>query len=246
MEITNAELTADTDSVAIVRERPVARRGVAARRAAMAVGVLFLFLIVFLWLIGVFGGNVRTIAPGRAYRSSTLTGFNYTSVTARLVGNDLESVLKRDGIRTVISLRAGSPRDDWYRDELAACKRVAADHKDITFSARKLPPPETLAALLDAFDHAQYPILLHCQAGSDRTGLASALYAHLYEKLPLARAEAEELTWRYGHFPVDKTRAMDDFFTLYRRDANGLDLRTWILKKYPQVYAAKTIGSVAQ
>lgn len=245
LDIAGSDITARSASPEVgdgrIAVKPNRRRHIVI--VAVCTGFLFLLLIAALWNIGVFGGNVRTIEPGRAYRSSTLTGFNYTAITARWVGNDLVSVLKRDHIHTVISLRGGSPADDWYRDEVTACKIANVDHKDIPFSARKLPPPKVVADLLDTFDHARYPILFHCQAGSDRTGLAAALYAHIYEKRPLAKAEAEELTWRYGHFPVDKTRAMDDFFALYRADPSGMDLRAWIINRYPAVYAAKTGGS---
>lgn len=208
------------------------------RRLLVVVVVFFAIALAFLWYIGVFGGNVRTIEPHRAYRSATLTGFDYTGLTARWIGNDLPAVLRRDQIGTVICLRSGSQRDAWYRQELADCNQVNAMHEDIPMSARSLPSPGTVNRLLDVFDRAKYPILLHCQAGSDRTGFASTLYAHLYEHIPLDQAESEELTWRYGHFPVDKTRAMDQFFDLYRGDAHGLSLRDWIRSRYPQVYGA--------
>lgn len=146
-------------------------------------------------------------------------------------------MIKRDHIRTVISLRGGSPSDDWYREEIAVCQTENVTHREVPFSARSLPSPSALEKLLDVFDHATYPILLHCQAGADRTGLASTIYAHLYQKLPLSQAEATELTWRYGHFPVDKTRAMDEFFALYNKDAAGMNLREWILKRYPKIYS---------
>ena len=128
------------------------------RRAAKVTVVILAILIAFCWYIGVFGGNVRAIQPGRAYRSAQLTGFNYTALTARWLGNDLNSVLERDHIRTVICLRGGSTADAWYREELADCSRHQAAHQDVPFSARSLPTPATLKALLDVFDHAQYPI----------------------------------------------------------------------------------------
>jgi protein tyrosine/serine phosphatase len=219
-------------------QKPIKTRR--SRRLAVIVIVLTLLAILALLSgVGVFGGNVRVIDPGRAYRSATLTGESYTGITARLAGNDLSSVLKRDHIRTVINLRGGSNADEWYREEVRLSERAGAAHRDISMSARSLPPPASLAALLDTFDHTKYPILIHCQAGADRTGLASTIYANLYERLPLDRAEAEELTWRYGHIPIGKTRAMDDFFDLYRSNSHGESLRDWILNRYPQVYAAR-------
>ena len=47
-----------------------------------------------------------------------------------------------------------------------------------------MPPPDSLRELLAAFDHADYPIMYHCQAGADRTGLVSVIYANLYEHQP--------------------------------------------------------------
>ncbi|MFD2031462.1 tyrosine-protein phosphatase [Ancylobacter dichloromethanicus] len=47
---------------------------------------------------------------------------------------------------------------------------------------------------------AKKPILIHCQAGADRSGLASALYLAAIKKNS-AEAEAEaQLSIRYGHF----------------------------------------------
>ena len=106
----------------------------------------------------------------------------------------------------------------------------------MSLQATTLPKPREVARLLTLLDTAKYPVLFHCQAGSDRTGLAATLYLHLYRGMPLEKAQAEGLTWRYGHFPFS-AKPMDDFFDLYRQEAQQMDLRTWITKRYPQVYA---------
>jgi protein tyrosine phosphatase (PTP) superfamily phosphohydrolase (DUF442 family) len=203
------------------------------------IGAAFLLaLVAFLSYIGVLGGNVRVVDAGRFYRSAQLTGNGYDAVSARLAGNSLDAVVKRYGIHTVISLRNGSDKDRFYREEKAVCAKEGVDHVDVPFSALHLPPPETLSQLLATLDHARYPVIVHCQAGSDRTGLASTLYVHLYRHVPLNEAQAEELTWHYGHFPVQKTRRMDLFFDLFRKTGAGMDLRTWIDRKYPALYAS--------
>lgn len=195
-----------------------------------------LVLIVGFRYIGVLGGNVHTVVSGKVYRSATLTGNNYTGNTANWSGNGLDAVLKQKNIQTVINLRGGSISDDWYRLEVASCERDKVAHKDIALSARLLPPPDKMKDLLDTFDHARYPILIHCQGGSDRTGLASTIYENVYEHVPLDEAERTQLTWRYGHMPIGKTRAMDDFFDLYRKYSDGLSLRDWIAKRYAPLY----------
>jgi len=198
--------------------------------------VLVLMLLVFLSYIGVFGGNVRTVEAGRVYRSSQLTGRGYEALSADLIGNSLDAVLDSRHIKTVLNLRGGSDKDLYYHDEVQICAEHQVAHVDAPFSARHLPSPETLTKILNTFDHAEYPILIHCQAGSDRTGLASTLYACLYEHEPLDQALSEELTWRYGHFRVSNTRKMDAFFDLYKQTNQGLDMRAWIAQVYPTLY----------
>jgi protein tyrosine phosphatase (PTP) superfamily phosphohydrolase (DUF442 family) len=181
-------------------------------------------IALFLWYIGVIGGNVHTVVPGRVYRSAQLTGKN------------LDAVLAEDHIRSQIDLRGGSMDDGFYRSEIASCKRYGVTHYDVTMSARRLPDPAKLQKLFDIFDHAQYPILYHCKAGSDRTGLVSTLYLHVYRHIPLDQAEAQGLTWRYGHFSFGETHAMNDFFTLYRKTGDGMPIRQWISARYPAIY----------
>jgi hypothetical protein len=199
-------------------------------RGLFTVVILAALVCGFLWYIGVFGGNVRTVTPGLVYRSAQLTGAN------------LDDVLAADNIKTDINLRGGSTAQSWYRSELASCAHFGVTHIDITLSARRLPELSQLARLLDAFDHSQYPILYHCQAGSDRSGLVGTLYLNIYQHVPLITAEHRELTWRYGHFSFGQTHAMDDFFRLYRRTSHGQDLRDWITTTYPALYNASHRG----
>ncbi len=217
---------------------PVSQPKHSHQRRWLVAAVFLLALIGLLWYVGVLGGNVRVVDSGRFYRSAQLTGNGYDGLSAKLAGNSLDAVVARYGIHTVVCLRGGSEKDRYYREETAICAKDHVDHIDVPFSALHLPSPETVHKLLDTFDHAQYPMIVHCQGGSDRTGLASTLYVHLYRHVPLDEAQQDELTWHYGHFPVQKTRRMDLFFDLYRKTANGMDIRTWIDRKYPEVYAA--------
>lgn len=205
------------------------------RRWRIAIIVITLLLCALTY-IGVFGGNVREVVPGKLYRSAQLTGNGYDAVSAGLFGNSLDSVIKRYGIKTVLNLRGGSEKDKRYRDELAVCSQDGTDHIDDAFSARALPSPEVVARLFDVFDHAKYPILIHCQAGADRTGLACAVYANAYLGQPIDTAETNQLTWRYGHFKFTNTRPMNKFFDLYRETSKGKSLREWAKADYPKLY----------
>ena len=107
-------------------------------------------------------------------------------------------------------------------------------------NADKLPPPEKMKEMLQVFDDGPFPILIHCRAGADRTGLASTVYRVVVEHDRFAKAVRDNLTWRYGHFANGDAHAMDDFFTLYRRTSQGKDLAEWILEDYPELYESRT------
>jgi hypothetical protein len=174
--------------------------------------------------VGVFNGNVRVVEPGRVYRSG------------QLVGPQLAGLLKSRHIRAVVNLRGHLPEDARLRNERDVCARMGIAHVDISLSAGKLPPPTELLKLLNAFDTLPHPMLIHCAGGSDRTGLACALYTNIYVGLPLDRAQSSQLTWRYGHLPFGPAHPMDDFFSLYRETGQGMPIRTWISDRYPSIY----------
>ena len=186
--------------------------------------VAAIVIVGFLWHIGVIGGNVHEVERGKVYRSAQLTGHN------------LDDVLTRNHIRTEVNLRGGNPKDAWYRNELEECRQHDVDHIDIGMSARRYPTPDQLARIFEVFDHARYPILYHCKAGSDRTGLVSTIYLNTYEHEPIAQAYADGLSWHYGHFSFGETHAMDDFVRLYETTADGEPLRQWCADRYPALY----------
>lgn len=147
--------------------------------------------------------NVHTLVPGRVYRS------------AQLDGPQLDDLIARHRIRTIINLRGVCPELDWYVEECRAAQRADVSLVDIGFSAGRVPPVHELRYLVEALDRCEYPILLHCRQGVDRTGLVSALVLLLYTDTDLDEA-LRQLGLRYGHVSVGRTGFMDRFFVLYR------------------------------
>src|SRR5262249_41924745 len=86
--------------------------------------------------------------------------------------------------------------------------------EDITLSANRLPPPAEIRRLVEVLDGTEYPVLIHCRQGVDRTGLASAAVLLLQSDVTLAQAR-RQLSLRYGHVPAGPTRCMGEFFDLY-------------------------------
>jgi protein tyrosine/serine phosphatase len=146
-------------------------------------------------------GNVHTVEPHQLYRS------------AQLDGDDLEALVRREGIVTILNLRGAAPGEAWYDEELQATTAAGAQHLDLAMSATQQPDEKTLRRLIEILRTAPRPLLVHCNKGADRSGLAAALYELLDANKSPAEA-ARQLSFRYGHFPwlTSRSGAMDRTF----------------------------------
>jgi hypothetical protein len=149
-----------------------------------------------------FGQNWHELIPGRVYRC------------AQLDPDQLRRAVERYGIRTVLNLRGCSPASDWYLGESRATHDLDVSQEDITLSALRLPAPAEIRRVVDVLDHCEYPVLVHCRQGVDRTGLVSTLVLLLTTDTPLPVAR-RQLSLRYGHVPLGLTAYMGEFLDLY-------------------------------
>jgi protein tyrosine phosphatase (PTP) superfamily phosphohydrolase (DUF442 family) len=145
--------------------------------------------------------NKHVIVPGRVYRSGQLSP------------SQLEAYVREHHIKTVINLR-GRPFDDWYPAEARATQALGISQEDVTTSANRLPAPGEVRRLIEIFDQSEHPILMHCQQGADRTGLASAVYLLLYTNADYASAR-RQCSPRFGHLAIHTAASMDEFFDQY-------------------------------
>ncbi|MFV3127270.1 dual specificity protein phosphatase family protein [Niveispirillum sp. KHB5.9] len=146
-------------------------------------------------------GNFHPVVEGALYRS------------AQPDPAALERYVRDYGIRTVVNLRGGNPDAGWYRAERAASQHLGLTHIDFPMSAKRELTQEQAAQLVALLSKAERPILIHCQAGADRSGLAAALYVAAVAGGGEEAAE-RQISLRYGHIslPIAKTFAMDRSF----------------------------------
>ncbi|HKD48761.1 MAG TPA: dual specificity protein phosphatase family protein [Rhizomicrobium sp.] len=171
-----------------------------ARWAALALSGLLVLGGMYLGALRL-TGNFHTVVPGQLYRSGQPSAA------------EIANYNKEFGIKTIINLRGSDRGSGWYDAEVAEANRLGMAHLDFPMSARReLTAPEVnrLIALMRA---ARKPILIHCQAGSDRTGLAAALYLVAIANTSERVAE-EQLSIRFGHvsLPISPEYAMDRTF----------------------------------
>lgn len=109
--------------------------------------------------------NLHEVDEGKFYR------------TAQLDKKAWKKAIKKLNLRTIINLRGSKPGADWWEDEKYVSRLYGVEHYDINMSARRIPHRDDFRQLLTLLRDAPRPIMVHCQGGADRTGLASAVYA---------------------------------------------------------------------
>ncbi|MCX5737601.1 MAG: tyrosine-protein phosphatase, partial [Proteobacteria bacterium] len=160
------------------------------------------------------------------------------------IGLAIAGRVRELGLRSVVNLRGAKGKDDrrWLADERSASRRNGIEHVSLRMSSDDIPPAQTLRELVRILDTAPRPLLLHCAAGAERSGLASAV-AVLLHGGDLAAAHAE--------FALDKgfvylvnprlPRVLDAYEQWLAGQPTTPDrFRTWVTTEYaPYFYRAR-------
>lgn len=133
-------------------------------------------------------GNEHEVIAGELYRS------------AQPDAEDIDSLVRRHGIKTIINLR-NEERGDWYAEEKSSADRHGLTLIDYPISSGKILPVEGSAELAEIMRNAEKPILIHCEHGSNRTGLASAIYVGAVAGGSELLSDLQ-LSPYYGHIPI--------------------------------------------
>jgi protein tyrosine phosphatase (PTP) superfamily phosphohydrolase (DUF442 family) len=187
-------------------------------------GLLFAFVVEFSRVMLL--GNFHVVVSGQVYRS------------AQLSDAELDAAIEKHGIRTVINLRGCCNPFPWYLDECRATHRHNVNQEDIGFSAGRLPPVPEIRRLVEVLERTEYPVLIHCNRGADRTGVASVVVTLLMTDASLAEGR-RQLSPRFSHLALGRPANLDRFFDLYSEwlNAHGIEhsreyFREWLLKDY--------------
>jgi protein tyrosine phosphatase (PTP) superfamily phosphohydrolase (DUF442 family) len=191
------------------------------------VGIVLFLAAGFFWEAGrvLLGDNLHEVLPGEIYRG------------AQRSPQDLEKLVKRHGIRTVVNLR-GTTNSPWYVEQCRCIQELGIDQQDLNLSASRLPATQEMRKLVEILDKAEYPIFFHCRRGADRTGLVSVFAKVLKTQCGWEEARAQ-LNWRYGHVPYGRLGYIDQFFELYTdwlgkvgKPHSQEAFRHWVLHEY--------------
>jgi undecaprenyl-diphosphatase len=182
-------------------KRALWRRGILATALVLALAGGFWF--------GIRGpDNLHIVQEGVVYRS------------AQMDADTLRRTIEDKGIKSVLNLRGEKPDSQWYKKETGVVQALGVQHLSHKLSALEEVPTGELEEILAVMDRAPKPLLVHCEGGSDRTGLVVAAWAFSRQHQQ-PEAAHEQLALRYGHFPYlwSSTDAMDRSFWNYVRQA---------------------------
>ena len=117
------------------------------------------------------------------------------------------------GIKTILNLRGESPKG-YYLLEKEACAAHGLTLIDYRMYSRDVHTVEKLLGAKALFEQIDYPCVMHCKSGADRTGIMGVLYRHfkMGDSIEVAMAQ---LSLNYLHVKAGKTGMLDHFFQTY-------------------------------
>lgn len=158
-------------------------------RARLFKVALASFVALALYIVGLHAtDNFHEVLPNELYRSG------------QLEEGELAAYTKKYGMKSVLNLRGNNTGSPWYDIETREAKSLGLLHIDFRMSAKRGLTSGQAADLVQIMKLAPKPILIHCQGGSDRTGLASALYISSVAS-DIKTMPDEQLSIFYGHLP---------------------------------------------
>lgn len=108
----------------------------------------------------------------------------------------LKFLIEHYGLKTIISLRGDTPEE-----EIEFARKNNLQIFIIPMSAKKPPSEEKVQKFLELIkDEKNYPVLVHCRAGADRTGLMIAIKRVKLDGWSLEKAKGE--LGKYGNYYI--------------------------------------------
>ncbi|MCC6573825.1 MAG: tyrosine-protein phosphatase [Planctomycetes bacterium] len=191
--------------------------------AGMALGVTTIVLLFAIFALHRWGGNnFHVVRENEWYRCTQLDG------------DDMEVLAKRYRVKTLLALRGANPDDNaWYEPEARAAENAGAKLVVAKLATSRPPWRSELRTLFQELDRVEYPVLVHCKHGSDRTGLVSAIWLHDYRGVPLDEARGQLALLPYMHFSFGDAAAVHKLLNEYEawqraNPGDNSNIRDWV------------------
>ena len=148
--------------------------------------------------INIFRLNFHKI-DNQAYRSAQPTRYQ------------IKNYVEKYGIKTIINLKGKNPKGPYWEFEKETCEQLGIKIVNVGIKSRGIPSPAQIKEAKEIFENVEYPIWMHCKAGSDRTGIYANLYQYFVDHIPIK--DTNQLAFiPYGHLKQTKAGQVDFYF----------------------------------
>jgi len=151
--------------------------------------------------------------------------------SAQPTKKQLENIIKKYNIKTILNLRGKEHLKD-LKYEIEIAKKYNVKLISVSLKSRGFATKEDLLNLIEILKSIKEPGLIHCKAGSDRTGFVAVLYLHIIKKVPLKKALKQLDFFPFLHIKYSQAGKMDFFFEKYMEFSKNVSLIEWIEKYY--------------
>lgn len=160
---------------------------------------------VFLW-----GHNLHAVVPGQVYRS------------ARLKPEALDPLIRREGLRSVVTFSGGGERHPSFSGLKKVCDRHGVAIQAIDLREGQIPSRDLVVRLIDVLERSPRPILVQGYRGVDQAGFAAAL-TQLLDGTP-PRVALHQFDIRFGQFGGPEHSTLGVILLDYQHDLNARHL----------------------
>ncbi len=146
-----------------------------------------------------FGDNFNVVRKDELTRSCTLGA------------KELESIVTKHKIKTIINLRGAHPEEKWWATEYRMAQKHNIALVNIPLTCKRMPTNLELRTLVAALQLCPKPVHIHCLRGADRTGLGC--YLALWLTGTPHKEALKQLSMKFGHFKhiIKSAPAMEEF-----------------------------------
>lgn len=141
----------------------------------------------------------------------------------------LERLKEKYNLVMIVNLKDANRNSAYFHFEEEKCEELGLNLINVNIRSRGFPTYEKLLRYKKVIEQIQKPVLIHCKAGADRTGIFCTLYQYFYEKRPIRETDQLKL-FPYGHFKYSNAGKGDYYFeqfAKYQETHPEVNLLTW-------------------
>ena len=171
-----------------------------------------------------FDSNFREVVPGELYRCGLMSS------------KILKSKIEQHNISSVIDLRlAGTMLSADGKNQAEICNSLGADYYLAPTNSGTDLHRLRLKKLIQIIRQARGPVLIHCDNGCHRSGIAAVLYL-LENQLATKEIAELQLSLNYGYFQIERkwvsfrkqSKLLDQLVLEYLHSKEDASFESWI------------------